>query len=86
MIHFCIDLLHLLPGCTHYSLLNLSLILYPHCFPAQYSVEEMHNFAKGRVYIRLVNVCLSWCGYVLPLAGHVLCMCFLTELGGAAVN
>ena len=56
--------------------------------PTQYSVEDMHDFAKGRVYSRLVIACLSCCGYVLPLdlAGHVLCTRFLTELGGAVVK
>ena len=53
---------------------------------AQYNVEEMHDFAKGRVYSMLVIVCLSWCGYVLPLTGLISCMCFLKELVGAAVK
>ena len=53
--------------------------------PAQYSVEEMHDFAKG-IYSRLVIVSVSWCGYVLPLAGLVSCMCFSTELVGADVK
>ena len=32
-----INLLQLLPGCTHCSLFNLSLIPFPHCLPVQYT-------------------------------------------------
>ena len=40
MIRFCINLLQLLPGCTHYSLFNLPLIPFPHCLPVQYTKKK----------------------------------------------